>query len=147
MDLRVTMRRYGPTVHLILLGELDVETRAALDEVQAVPNNVDVVACDMRRLTFMDVVGLHGPTTFARRLNGREIAFFAYDWQPQPLRLMDLVDCLYPKGDRGGPTGLLRRDLRGSAASARAAGATRARKNAPPPAAIRPVRGGAVILR
>ncbi|MFB6510438.1 hypothetical protein [Streptomyces virginiae] len=36
-------------------------------------------------------------------------------WQPQPRRLLDLIDSMYPptctKGIRGGPTGLLRRSL------------------------------------
>ncbi|MFE2142303.1 STAS domain-containing protein [Streptomyces sp. NPDC059456] len=68
-------RRYGPTVHLTLRGELDLETRCALDEVQAGLDGVAVVACDMRRLTFMDVTGLHGLTAFVRRLEGRGIAW------------------------------------------------------------------------
>ncbi|MFD9303171.1 hypothetical protein ACFWCB_10940 [Streptomyces sp. NPDC060048] len=44
-----------------------------------------------------------------------------------------LVDGLYPaadrKGERGGPTWLLRRSPRGSAAPARAAGAARSRRH------------------
>ncbi len=127
MDFQMTMRRYGPTVHLT--------------------DDEDVVACNTRCLTFMDVVGLHGLTAFARRLNERGTAFFAYDWQPQPLRLMDLVDGFHPKGDRSGPTGLLRRALQGSAAAACAAGAIRVRRDAPHPAGLPPVRGGAVIRR
>ncbi|MBT2446220.1 STAS domain-containing protein [Streptomyces sp. ISL-43] len=135
MDFRMMMRRYGPTVHLSPAGELDLETRSALDEVQAGLDGVTVVACDMQRLTFMDVTGLHALTAFVRRLDGRGIAFFAYNWQPQPRRLLDLIDALYPpadrNGNRSGPTQLLRRSLRDSAVSHRAAGAARAREAAP----------------
>lgn len=68
---------------------------------------------------FMDVTGLRGLTAFVRRLNGRRIAFFAYNWQPQPRRLLDLIDALYLPTDRDGhhsrPTQLLRRSLRNAA--------------------------------
>lgn len=62
----------------------------------------------------MDVTGLYGLTAFARRLDERRIAF-AYKWQPQPQpqRLLDLVDRLYPpagcNGNRSGPIQPLRR--------------------------------------
>ncbi|MFE5864207.1 hypothetical protein ACFQ77_27210 [Streptomyces virginiae] len=72
----------------------------------------------MLHLTFMDVTGLNGLIDFADRLDRRGIRFFAYNWQPQPSRLLDLIDTLYPptraKGIRGGPTGPLRRSLRDS---------------------------------
>ncbi|MFD0268552.1 STAS domain-containing protein [Streptomyces sp. NPDC127106] len=128
-DFQVKVRRYGPTVHLTPAGELDMATRSALDEVQAALDDVDVVACDMRDLTFLDVVGLHGLLDFVRRLDARGIAFFAYNWQRQPRRLLDLVDDLDPPADiHGRPTRLLRR-LQDFAAAARTAGAARARKD------------------
>ncbi|CAM5621400.1 STAS domain-containing protein [Streptomyces avidinii] len=132
MDFRLITRRYGPTMHLTPTGELDLETRAALDEVQARLEGVAAVACDMRHLTFMDVTGLHGLTAFARRLGARGIAFFAYNWQPQPRNLMDLVDRLYPPAghDRNRPTHLLRRSLQDSADAARAMGAALAQQDA-----------------
>ncbi|MCJ0872566.1 STAS domain-containing protein [Streptomyces sp. AP-93] len=82
MDFQMMMRRYGPTVHLTPTGELDVETSAVFDEVQACLEGVEVVACDLRHLTFMDVCGLHGLTAFARCLDADGIAFFAYNWPP-----------------------------------------------------------------
>ncbi|HSX98464.1 MAG TPA: STAS domain-containing protein [Streptomyces sp.] len=141
MDLRMMTRRCGPTVHLTPIGELDVDTRGALDEVQTAVEGVDVVACDMRRLTFLDVSGLHGLIAFVRRLDQRGVAFFAYNWQPEPLRLLDLVDDLAVPigraGDRGTPTELLRQSLRGSAAAHRAAGAAQAQAALDETAAVR----------
>ncbi|MFF8265213.1 STAS domain-containing protein [Streptomyces virginiae] len=135
MDFQLMKRRYGPTVLLTPTGELDLDTRAALDEVQTGLDAVAAVACDMRHLTFMDVTGLHGLTAFAHRLGARGIALFAYNWQPQPLRLMNLIDSLYPpadrNGDHDGPTRLLRRSLQGSVDAARAGGAARARQDTP----------------
>ncbi|MET9324847.1 STAS domain-containing protein [Streptomyces sp. NPDC003038] len=144
MDFRMMMRRYGPTVHLTPAGELDLDSRSALDEVQAaLDGGVAVVACDMRHLTFLDVVGLRGLIDFVRRLDTRGIAFFAYNWQPQPRRLVDLIDGLHPPTDLNGKPGgvatqLLRRSLHDSAASRRAAGAALARGNAPHRAAAPP---------
>ncbi|MGW7317746.1 STAS domain-containing protein [Streptomyces sp. NPDC054865] len=125
MDFRIRSRRYGPTVHLTPMGELDVETRAALDEVLPDLEGVAVVAADMGQLTFMDITGLHALTAFARHLDTRGISFFAYDWQPQPLRLMDLIDGLYPHlgRTRSAPTALLRRSLREAAEGQRTVGA------------------------
>ncbi|MGW1942403.1 STAS domain-containing protein [Streptomyces goshikiensis] len=118
MDFRVMPRRYGPTVYLAPAGELDLDSRPALDELYIGADEATVVACDMRHLTFMDVTGLNGLIAFVDRLDCRGIRFYAYNWQPQPYRLLDLVDALSPptgaKGTRGGPTALLRRSLRGS---------------------------------
>lgn len=128
MDFRIQMRRYGPTVHLTPAGELDLNTRSALDTTQAaLDDGVAVVACDMRHLTFIDVTGLHGLLAFARRLDGRGIAFFAYNWQPQPRRLLDLIDSLYPPTHVNGkprraPTSILRRGLQEFAAARHTAG-------------------------
>ncbi|MFJ3963218.1 STAS domain-containing protein [Streptomyces sp. NPDC090036] len=140
MDFQLMKRRYGPTVHLTPTGELDLDTRAALDEVQTDLDGVAAVACDMRHLTFMDVTGLHGLIALAHRLGTSGIAFFAYNWQPQPLRLINLIDSLYPPADRnhGGPTQLLRRSLQGSATAARAAGAARAARQDTPSRATSP---------
>ncbi|RST06662.1 anti-sigma factor antagonist [Streptomyces sp. WAC07149] len=119
----VKHRRYGPTVHLAPVGRLDESTGAALEEATAGLEGVDVVACDMQDLTLMDVTGLDALIGFARRLDARGIAFFAYNWQPQPQGLLDLVDQQYPRAER--PTRLLRR-LQDFAAAARTAGAARA---------------------
>ncbi|MFG2484977.1 STAS domain-containing protein [Streptomyces virginiae] len=130
MNFRVMPRRYGPTVHLAPAGELDLETRIALDECYIGADGPTIVACDMQHLTFMDVTGLNALIDFADRLDRldrldrRGIAFFAYNWQPQPLRLLDLTDALYPpprRTENRGPTRLLRRSLRDATADHRAA--------------------------
>ncbi|MFD9724778.1 hypothetical protein [Streptomyces sp. NPDC059072] len=85
----------------------------------------------MRDLTFLDGVGLNSLLDFAGRLDARGIAFFAYNWQHQPRRLLGLLDELYAPDDTGGrPTRLLRR-LQDFAAAARTAGAARARQDDP----------------
>ncbi|MFJ7269169.1 STAS domain-containing protein [Streptomyces sp. NPDC099050] len=133
MNIQLTVRRYGPTVHLTPAGELDLHTKTALDGLQTALDRIDVVACDMQHLTFVDVSGLHGLIDFASRLQARGIAFFAYNWRPEPQRLLDLVDGLDleigRERNRVGPTGLLRRSLQDSAAAARATGAARARRD------------------
>ncbi|MEV7618418.1 STAS domain-containing protein [Streptomyces sp. NPDC089799] len=131
LDFEMETRRYGPTVHLTPVGELDMDTGPALDEVLDAVDGVDVVACDMRHLTFLDVVGLRRLLDFVRSLDARGIAFFAYNWRHQPRRFLDLVDELSPPARNGGrPTRMLRR-LQDFAAAARAAGAARARQDAP----------------
>ncbi|MFJ5135988.1 anti-sigma factor antagonist [Streptomyces sp. NPDC088707] len=127
--LQVATRRFGPTFHLRLTGELDMDTRPALEEVQAALDGVDVVACDMRDLIFIDVVGLYALVDFARRLHRRGIAFFTFNWQPQPRRLLDVVDELCPAPDgHGRPTRLLR-SLQDFTAAARTADSARARED------------------
>ncbi|MEU6311693.1 anti-sigma factor antagonist [Streptomyces sp. NPDC047014] len=130
MDVRMRTRRYGPTAHLDPTGELDLDTRSALDGIQEDLTGVDVVACNMGRLTFLDVVGLHALLDLVRRLDEHGIAFFAYNWQPQPRRLLDFVDSLCPQAGRGSPTRMLR-SLKGFAAAARETGAAGARQDAP----------------
>ncbi|MCX4808708.1 hypothetical protein OG594_45325 [Streptomyces sp. NBC_01214] len=44
-------RRFGPTVYLAPSGELDLESRSALDEPYIGADEATVVACDMRHLT------------------------------------------------------------------------------------------------
>ncbi|WP_185893872.1 STAS domain-containing protein [Streptomyces sp. WAC05950] len=130
-ELQIKVRRYGPTVHLTPAGELCMDTQSALDEVQAALDGVDVVACDMRDLTFLDVVGLRGLLDLVRRLDARGIAFFAYNWQAQARSVLDRVDEVDPPAGTGGrPTRLLRR-LQDFASAARMAGAARARNEAP----------------
>ncbi|MFF0549697.1 STAS domain-containing protein [Streptomyces sp. NPDC004311] len=129
--------RYGPTAYLAPVGELDLDTRPALDRLQEELDEADVVACDVGKLTFLDVVGLHGLLDLARRLDERGIAFFAYNWQPQPRRLLDLIDSLIPSADRRRPTRLLRR-LQDFAAAAQTAGAAKAQQHNTLRAAQRP---------
>ncbi|GAA0290565.1 hypothetical protein GCM10010302_31400 [Streptomyces polychromogenes] len=119
----VKHRRYGPTVHLTPVGRLDESTGLALEEATAALEGVDVVACDMQELALLDVTGLHALIGVARRLDARGIAFFVYNWQPQPRGLLDLVDQQNPRAER--PTRLLRR-LQDFAAAARTAGAAKA---------------------
>ncbi|MFF7438093.1 hypothetical protein [Streptomyces sp. NPDC008122] len=77
-----------------------MDTGPALDEVDgAFDSGVDVVACDMQNLTFLDVVCLHAVLDPARRLDARGIAFFAYDRQRQPRRLLGPIDELPPAAD------------------------------------------------
>ncbi|MFD9520732.1 STAS domain-containing protein [Streptomyces sp. NPDC059979] len=126
-DFSITVRRYGPTLHVTLAGELDLDTRSALDDVQAAfGDGVAVLCCDMVHLAFMDVTGLHRLLNLARRTDGRGIAFFAYNWQRQPRRLLDLTDSLYPPDGHGEPrskpTSMLSRTLRDAAVSHRATG-------------------------
>ncbi|MEU6309401.1 STAS domain-containing protein [Streptomyces sp. NPDC047014] len=138
MDFRLTVKRYGPTVHLAPSGELDLDTGPALDGVRAEYRDADVVACDMRRLTFLDVAGLHALLGLAHRLEAYGTAFFAYNWQPQPRRLLDLVDQVEliegpgRAGHRAAATRLLRRTLQDSATAARSARASRTRRTASP---------------
>ncbi|MFG2712096.1 STAS domain-containing protein [Streptomyces goshikiensis] len=123
----MTMTRYGATAHLSPTGELDLAARAALDQVRGALDGVAVAACDMRHLTFLDVVGLHALIDFAHRLDDGGIAFFTYNWQPQPHRLLNLVDGLDAPTTRSGrpsrgPTQLLRRSPRDAATAHHAPG-------------------------
>ncbi|MGZ9928778.1 anti-sigma factor antagonist [Streptomyces sp. NC-S4] len=138
LELQIKVRRYGPTVHLTPAGALCTDTQSALEGVQSALDGADVVACDMRDVAFLDVVGLHGLLDFVRRLDGRGIAFFAYNWQPQPRQVLDLADEGDPPADTGGrPTRLLRR-LQDFAAAARMAGAARAGRDVPGRTALPP---------
>ncbi|MFF8261429.1 STAS domain-containing protein [Streptomyces virginiae] len=131
-DLRIVTRRFGPTVHLAPDGELDLDSGPVLDEALTVlDENVVIVVCDMTRLRFLDVTGMHALHDLAVRLHERGLAFFAFGWQAQPQRLLNIIDSLYPSPTAGSePTALLRRSLRDAAASQRAAGAAAARANA-----------------
>ncbi|MFF5705258.1 STAS domain-containing protein [Streptomyces sp. NPDC012794] len=145
---RVTVRRHGPTVHLTLAGELDMDTWPALQETVAglEDDTPAVVACDMRGLDFLDITGLHGLLELARRLHDHGIAFFAYDWQQQPRLLLDLADGLLPSTGPSAliagaaPTRLPRRALGSTAPAHRTAGTRAAR---PDPGSATPEPGRA----
>ncbi|MER5567255.1 STAS domain-containing protein [Streptomyces goshikiensis] len=100
------------------MGELDLDTGPALDGVRAaLDGGVVVLACDMRCLSFIDVVGVHYLLDLARHTQSRGIAFFAYNWPRQPQQLLDLFDYLDQQGEpgrgtRAAPTRPLRRTLR-----------------------------------
>ncbi|MFD7980919.1 STAS domain-containing protein [Streptomyces sp. NPDC059071] len=127
-DFRVKARRYGPTVHLTLAGQLDMNTQAALDEVQDAFDGVDVVACDMQEVTFVDVAGLHALLGLVTLLEARGIAVFAYNWQPRPRQqLLDLADEQARSDTEVRPTRILRR-LEDFAAAARTAGSRAVRQ-------------------
>ncbi|MFC8508057.1 STAS domain-containing protein [Streptomyces sp. NPDC057411] len=125
-DFAIGTRRSGSTVRLTPSGELDMDAGPALDAVRPALEGADVVVCDMRHLTFLDVTGLALLLAFVRYLTASGIAFLTYNWQGQPRRLLDLLDDRYATADRRRPTLLLRR-LQGSASAARAAGAARSR--------------------
>ncbi|MGW7329788.1 STAS domain-containing protein [Streptomyces sp. NPDC054840] len=131
-DFRIVTRRFGPTVHLAPDGELDLDSRPVLEEALTVlDESVVVVVCDMTRLRFLDVTGMHALHHLALRFHDRGLAFFAFGWQAQPQRLLDIIDSLYPSPEAGSePTAVLRRCLRDAAASQRAAGTEAARANA-----------------
>ncbi|MFB6477419.1 STAS domain-containing protein [Streptomyces virginiae] len=131
-DFRVVTRHFGPTVHLAPEGELDLDSRPVLEKaVTALDEDIVVVVCDMHRLRFLDVTGLHALVDLALRLDARGVALFAFGWQAQPQRLLDIVDSLYPERNSSlEPTALLRRTLRDAAAAQRAAGAEAARATA-----------------
>ncbi|MFJ7157032.1 STAS domain-containing protein [Streptomyces sp. NPDC101118] len=133
----VEHRRYGPTAHLTPVGRLGRSTAGVLEEAAAGLAGVDVVACDMQKLILLDVAGLDALLAFARRLEGRGIAFVAYNWQPQPRELLDQADQQYPPAER--PV-QLRQWLRDLAAAARTAGEAKAAEA--PPAGPGPGRPG-----
>ncbi|MFC8269452.1 hypothetical protein ACFUIZ_27595 [Streptomyces cinereoruber] len=114
-DFQVSIQRYGPTVHLTPMGELDWDTGPALDDVSAaLGDGVAVVVCGMRRLSFVDVTGVHRLLDLTHLIESRSIAFYAYNWQHQPQRLLDLIDGLEQCRGRGrgthvAPTRPLRR--------------------------------------
>lgn len=112
-DFHITIRRYGPTLHLTPAGELDIDSDPAFAPVwTALDDHIAVVACDMRCLTFLDAAGLELLLDLAAHLDGRGIAFFAYNWQRQPLRLLDHITSTPSQaGDRSTPTRPLCRTL------------------------------------
>ncbi|MFJ6797650.1 STAS domain-containing protein [Streptomyces sp. NPDC091268] len=101
-SLRIAMRRYGPTVHLILAGEVDQEAGAAVDRVWAgIPQDVAVVACDLHHVSFMDAAGLHHLLALQRWGRGRGVTVLVYNWQSQPQRLLRHLISLPQGRDQG----------------------------------------------
>ncbi|MFF8268220.1 STAS domain-containing protein [Streptomyces sp. NPDC016562] len=90
--LRVTLRRYGPTVHVLLAGEADHQAVHTLGEVRArLPRDVAVVACDLQNVSFMDVSGLRGLIDLHRYGRRHGATVLIYNWQRQPLQLLHLT--------------------------------------------------------
>lgn len=101
--LRITLRRYGPTVHLTLAGDLDHEAEAALAGVReaALADEVVVIACDLHHVHFMDLSGLRCLLDLREAASELGIAVLAYNWRPQPLRLLHLLAGIQPGEDTG----------------------------------------------
>ncbi|MGW7452950.1 STAS domain-containing protein [Streptomyces sp. NPDC054787] len=124
----IVVRRHGATVHLTPRGELDDEAGPAFDRVRgALDTDVDVAVCDMGRLEFMDVSGLHHLIDFAHAANARGVAFLAWRWQGQPARLLTLIDgpgrfVTAAGADPATVAALLRRDAQARATAARLCG-------------------------
>ncbi|GLX17127.1 MULTISPECIES: STAS domain-containing protein [Streptomyces] len=99
---RITLRRYGPTAHLTPTGELDLEAGPAFERLQEDLDGVEVVACDMGHVTFMDMAGLNCLLGLGGYAESHGIALFVYNWRRQPSRLLELVDALdqAPDGHR-----------------------------------------------
>lgn len=141
--LKVTMRRYGPTVHLLLVGEADLQAEHTISRVCArLSRDVVVVACDLHHLAFMDVAGLHGLSALQRHGRGHGATVLAYNWQPQPLRLLHLA--VNHLGDRyDDDLGTLREILREHTEARLALGITAAQDaNAPADAPSPPPSSG-----
>ncbi|MFC8795666.1 STAS domain-containing protein [Streptomyces cinereoruber] len=90
------------------MGELDWDTGPALDDVSA------ALGDDMRHLSFVDVIGAHRLLDLTHLIESRGIAFYAYNRQRQPQRLLGLIDDLKQcrvrgRGARIAPTRPLRR--------------------------------------
>ncbi|MET9568696.1 STAS domain-containing protein [Streptomyces virginiae] len=129
-DFEIHIRRYGATVVVTPVGELDADCGQALNAVhEALHQDVAAVAFDMRCLSFLDVVGLRTLLDLARDTRSRGVALFAYNWQHQPRQLLGFTDDLIQPDDqdrRATPTTrLLRCTLREAPESARATGVVR----------------------
>ncbi|MCZ4120999.1 STAS domain-containing protein [Streptomyces sp. H39-S7] len=93
--LQITLRRYGPTLHLTLAGELDIDAEPAIAQVMStLPADVAVIACDLHHIAFMDVVGVRCVRELKRSAEQRGLAALVYNWRPQPLQLLNLLDGL-----------------------------------------------------
>ncbi|MET9852484.1 STAS domain-containing protein [Streptomyces sp. NPDC006450] len=87
--------RKGSTLALVPAGDLDLDSCPAFDQVeQMADQGTTVVACSMERVPFMDLNGLHCLLALAHRLETRGTRLIVYAWQPQPRRLLGLVDDL-----------------------------------------------------
>ncbi len=94
--LQISLRRYGPTVYLALAGELDFEAEPAIARLRTVVlrDDIDVVACDLHRVPFMDVSGLRCLLDLQECAREHGITVIAYNWRPQPLQLLHFLDGL-----------------------------------------------------
>ncbi|AZM87533.1 STAS domain-containing protein [Streptomyces sp. W1SF4] len=130
-DFRITLRRYGPTAHLTPTGELGLEAGPEFDRLRDVLDGVDVVACDMGHVTFMDMAGLNCLLGLGGYAETQGIALFVYNWRRQPARLLELVDELdhAPDGHRcagrWAASRALRHSLRDRITAGRTLGAAR----------------------
>ncbi|UQW99501.1 STAS domain-containing protein [Streptomyces sp. RerS4] len=133
-------------MYLAPVGELDVDGGTAFDQVlDAVDDGVTVVVCDMQRVPFLDVCGLRSLVTLAEYLEDRGVALFFFNWQDEPLRLVDLIDELdRPYGGssstRPAATAALRRGLGAQTRAGRARGARTARGGGVPAGAVADLR-------
>ncbi|MDF9810822.1 STAS domain-containing protein [Streptomyces sp. SPB162] len=90
--LQITLRRYGPTLHLTLAGELDIEAEPAFAQIMAtLPAGIAVIACDLYHVHFMDVVGVRCILALKRSAEQRGLAALVCNWQSQPLQLLNLL--------------------------------------------------------
>ncbi|MFD9301528.1 STAS domain-containing protein [Streptomyces sp. NPDC060048] len=96
--LQITLRRYGPTAHLTLVGDLDQEAGEAIAGVRSavLRDDVVVIACDVHHVPFMDVSGLRCLLDLREQAREHGITVLAYNWQPQPMNLLYLLDRLEP---------------------------------------------------
>ncbi|MGW7329787.1 STAS domain-containing protein [Streptomyces sp. NPDC054840] len=92
---RIAIRRYGTTLCLTPLGDLDLDSCPAFDQVDhAVGTDTTFVACTMAHVAFMDLNGLHCLVALAGRLEVRGVRLVVHAWRPQPRQLLDLIDDL-----------------------------------------------------
>lgn len=101
--LRIAFRRYGPTAHLSLAGDLDHEAGAVIARVRAaaLADDVVVIACDLHHVPFMDVSGLRCLLDLQELAREHGITVLAYNWRPQPLRLLQCLNGLEADDDKG----------------------------------------------
>ncbi|MFJ3830773.1 STAS domain-containing protein [Streptomyces sp. NPDC090046] len=129
MCFHITLRQYGPTVHLTPRGELDLDGEQAFERSAALlASTTAVIACDMQHVTFMDATGLQRFLDFARTMEARGIGLFVYNWRRQPMHLLGLFDDLNspqgPAAAGGSATEALRRTLTDRVSAGREAGMT-----------------------
>jgi anti-anti-sigma factor len=88
-----TMRETDGSVVLIPAGELDIDTRSALDSAVAfLPPSLAVLRLAMDRVSFMDVAGIHFLTALQRRCEDRQTTLEVYGLRPQASRLLALAE-------------------------------------------------------
>lgn len=69
---RVVTRRFGPTAHLALIGELDMDSGSVLqDTLVDLDEDVVVVVFDTHHLSFVDATGLNALLGLVARLPAR----------------------------------------------------------------------------